>query len=656
VTRTFALEPDSGQAYAPTAPLDSRGNCVQRILLTVLIMLACLSVRPALAQDTAELEAYVDGIVTTAMEDHRIPGVVVAVVKDGGVLLEKGYGFAREPDGVAADPVTSLFRVASISKTFNATALMQLVEQGRVDLDAPFTDYLPDIEFRLPLGVPRVRDLITHSAGFEEAYFGHFWARDAVSDHTLAHYVSRYQPVQVREPGKRVVYSNYGTSVVGLIIERVSGQPYADYLSEHVLRPIGMHASRFGDWHGPDEEPTLAHAYNWSNGRYKTDDWAWQHRGLLPAGGLVTTAREMTYFMRAHLGDGSFGGGRLLQADTLARMHRALIANHDAVTPNAHGFWAAQLWGYPTLQHGGSIFGFMSNMVLVPELGLGIFVSTNSPAGLKLSTALPRRIVAHFHSREAAIPTPAYADADAARAALEPFSGEYLPQRRGYTTLEKAGGLIGSLRIGYNDRGFLTLTSGGTTQRFAALDADRFASPDTGEVIAFSRDEAGRPALLHNAYGHNNFDRIGWFESGTLFFTVAGLLALAMLLRLVGLWLHRRERLRDSGGERLARWATVAVIPVWVAFGWALTTDLAATDSLAAPHFASYPTTLGWVWVTAGLLGAALSMVIAWGLLPVWRQRNWSTGRRVAFTLYASLGLLFAGLLHQWNLLGLRML
>ncbi len=626
------------------------------IVAAALIAVSCLLLRPAFAQDATQLEAYVDGVVTTAMEDHRIPGVVVSVVRDGEVLLEKGYGFAREPDGLRADPVTSLFRVASISKTFNATALMQLVEDGRVDLDAPFTDYLADITFRLPLGIPRVRDLITHSAGFEDGYFGHFWARDATSDHTLADYVARYQPTQVREPGKRVVYSNYGTSVIGLIIERVSGQPYPDYLREHVLRPIGMQASQFRDWRTADEEPTLAHSYTWSNGRYKAPDWAWQHQGLLPAGGLVATARDMTHFMRAHLGDGSFEGGRLLQPDTLAQMHRTLIANHEAVTPNAHGFWAATIWGYPTLQHGGSIFGFMSNMVLVPELGLGIFVSTNTPAGHKLSSTLPRRIIAQFHPPKVAIPAPAYADAEAARAALEPFTGDYMPQRRGYTTLEKASGLLDTLRVGFNDRGYLTLTGGGTLQRFVALDDNRFANPDTGEVIAFSRDADGRPVLLHNAYGHNNFDRIGLLDSSRLFFGVGGLLVLAMLLRLGALWLYRREKSRESGGERLARLATVAVIPVWFVFLWALFNDIAATDSLTAEHFATYPTTLGWVWVVAGLLGAALSLLIAWCLLPVWRQRNWSVWRRIGYTTYATLGVIFTGLLNHWNLLGLRML
>lgn len=629
---------------------------MNQLITIALIALVAMHARMAVAQQPAELEAFVDGVVTAAMEDHRIPGVVVSVVKDGEVLLEKGYGFAREPEGVRADPVTSLFRVASISKTFNATALMQLVEQGRVDLDAAFTDYLPDISFRLPLGIPRVRDLITHSAGFEDGYVGHFWARDAASDHALADYVARYQPGQVREPGKRVVYSNYGTAVIGLIIERVSGQAYADYLREHVLQPIGMQASQFRDWHSPDDQPSLARSYTWSNGRYKAPDWAWMHKGMMPAGGLVATARDMTHFMRAHLGDGSFGQGRLLQPDTLARMHQALIANHEAVTPNAHGFWAADVWGYPTLQHGGSIFGFMSNMVLVPDLELGIFVSTNAPAALKLSSSLPRRIVAQFHPRKFEIPAPAYADADAARVALEPFAGEYLAQRRGYTTLEKASGLMGNLKVGFNDQGFLTVTAGGTTQRFVALDEARFASPDTGEVIAFSRDADGRPVLLHNAYGHNNFDRIGWLDSNRLFSVVAGLLALAMLLRLVALWLYRRERISDSAGERFSRWATVAVIPVWVAFGWALHSDTAATESLTAEHFAAFPTPLGWAWVIAGLLGAALSLLIAWGLLPVWRQRNWSVWRRIGFTTYAGLGLAFTALLHHWNLLGLRML
>jgi CubicO group peptidase (beta-lactamase class C family) len=592
------------------------------------------------------LEVFVDGAVLTAMEELRIPGVVVAVVQGGEIVLEKGYGHAREPERVAADPRASLFRIASISKTFNATALMQLVEQGLVDLDAEFTSYLPDIAFELPHGPPRVRDLLTHSAGFEDGYIGHFWAIDEASDRTLEETVARFQPAQVRPPGTRVVYSNYGTAVIGLIIERLSGMPYAEYMRIRVLEPLGMLRSGFRDAREPDEDPAIAHSYTWRNGRYLRPDWAWMHAGWMPAGGMLATAHEMTLFMRAQLDD----GGGLLRAETLARMHEPLIGNHPFVTPNAHGFWRNEHWGYATLQHGGSIFGFMSNMVLVPELELGIFISTNTLPGLRLTNTLPRRIIGHFYPRRFEIP------AASADAALDEYLGSYRAQRRSYTTLEKFAAGLSSLKIGTNDQGFLAVTAGNRTERFVPLGEDRFVNADTGERIAFSRDARGRPVLLHNDYGHNNFERYGFFAGINFLWLVFGLMLFAIVARSMALWLYRKERIAESPAERWARWGTVAIAPVWLFMAYAMYRDFSASDSLTAPHMAHYPTPWGWAWIASGLTGAVLSLALAAGLVAVWRHGSWSLGRRLAYSAYVLLGLVLVGQLHYWNLLGLRML
>lgn len=592
------------------------------------------------------LEAFVDGAVLTAMEELRIPGVVVAVVQGGEIVLEKGYGYAREPERIIADPRESLFRIASISKTFNATALMQLVEQGLVDLDAEFTSYLPDIKFKLPHGRPRVRDLLTHSAGFEDGYIGHFWAIDEASDRTLEETVARFQPAQVRPPGTRVVYSNYGTWVLGLIIERLSGLPYPEYMRTRVLEPLGMLRSGFRDARGPDEDLALAHSYTWRNGRYLRPDWAWQHAGGMPGGGMLATAYEMTLFMRAQLGD----GGGLLRAETLARMHEPLIGNHPFVTPNAHGFWRNEHWGYATLQHGGSIFGFMSNMVLAPELDLGIFISTNAPPGWRLASVLPRQVIGHFYPRRLEIP------AASAAAELDEYAGSYRGQRRSYTTLEKFVDGLSSLEIGANDQGFLAVTGGGRTERFVPLGEDRFVSPDTGARIAFSRDARGRPVLLHNDYGHNNFERYGFFAGINFLWLVFGLMLFAIVARGMALWLYRRERIAESPAERLARWGTVLIAPVWLVMTYAMYRDFSAGDSLTAPHMAHYPTAWGWAWIASGIVGAVLSLALAAGLVPVWRHGSWSLGRRFAYSAFVLLCLVLVGLLHYWNVLGLRML
>lgn len=478
-----------------------------------------------------------------------------------------------------------------------------LVEQGLVDLDADFTSYLPDIAFELPHGPVRVQDLLTHSAGFEDGYIGHFWAIDEASDRSLEETVARFQPAQVRPPGVRVVYSNHGTSVVGLIIERRSGLPYAEYMRTRVLEPLGMVRSGFRDAHAPDEDPALAHSYTWRNGRYLRPDWAWMHAGWMPAGGMLATAHEMTLFMRAQLGD----GGGLLRAETLARMHEPLIGNHPFVTPNAHGFWRNEHWGYATLQHGGSIFGFMSNMVLVPELDLGIFISTNAVPGLRLTSTLPRRIIGQFYPRRLEIPAANPA------AELDEYAGNYRAQRRSYTTVEKFAAGLSRLEIGANDQGFLAVTAGRRTERY------------------------------------------GFFAGINFLWLVFGLMLFAILARGMALWLYRKERIAESPAERLARWGTVVIAPVWLFMAYAMYRDFSASDTPTAVHMAHYPTAWAWAWIASGLAGAALSLGIAAGLVPVWRHGSWALGRRCAYSAYVLLCLVLVAQLHYWKLLGLRM-
>lgn len=614
-----------------------------RLLAALLLTLAS-----AFAQtpERATLESFVDGVVTTAMEDHRIPGVIVSVVQAGEVILLKGYGHAREPERVAADPRKSLFRVASISKTFNATALMKLVEEGRVDLEADFTQYLPGIRFNLPLGRVRVRDLLTHSAGFEDSYLGHFWAIDMASDHTLEHYVAHFQPAQVRPPGERLVYSNYGTSVIGLIVQRVSGMRYAEYLQRHVLAPLGMVRSGFREADTTQAEKELAWSYNWRGGRFLRPRWAWLHAGTQPVGGLLTTAEEMTHFMRAHLGNGA----GVIKPETVARMHQPLLSNHPFVNRNAHGFWLGSIWGYNALQHGGSIFGFMSNLVLVPELGLGIFISTNASSGSRLSSTLPRRIIGQFWPKRIKIPAPD------PKAKLDHYAGEYRPQRRGYTTVEKATALANVVTITANDQGYLVMGSGTGQSRYVPLGGDRFLNPDTGERLAFTRDAGGHPGLLHLDGGSNNLDRVGVWDAPGLVWILTGALAFALLARLMALWLYRRERPVEGRAEWLARHGTTVLAVVWPIFGYALYRELQASEEPISTLFARYPANWTWVWVATGLLGAGVTALLVAALGPVWFQRSWSVPRRLAYSAYVLLSALFVVVLHTWNLLGLHTL
>ncbi len=606
-------------------------------------------VEPTLDPD--RLQAFVDGVVTTAMADHRIPGVVVAVVHQGETVLLHGYGYAREPEGVPVDPRQTRFRVASITKIFNAIALLQLVDEGRVDLDAEFTRYLPDIEFDLPYGTPRVRDLLTHTAGFEDSYLGHFWAVDEDSDHALRDYIARFQPSQVRRPGEALVYSNYGTAVIGLIVETVSGLPYSEFVETRVLQPLGMERSLLRDWPGealPDRLSTeayqdLARSHVWSAGRFSPPDWAWMHGGMMPAGGLLSTAEDMARFMRAQLAD----GGGVLSPDGLELLHTPSMANHPGVAANALGFWINEAWGYPTLEHGGSIFGFLSNLVLVPELELGVFVSTNAPPGSRLSSQLPQRIVGQFFEPRRERPEPD------ASADLSDFIGAYRGQRRGHRTVDKLMAFrSGALQVGANDQGFLTLAGGAQTQRFVPLGDDVFFDPDLSESIAFSRDARGQVSVLHGAYGHNNFDRLARWQ--TVEFARHVVLALAALSAwwLFALAFTRRSARRETWSGLIARYTSLGLPLAWAATVWLLNKDMLQAPPPTALQFAHFPTNLGQWWILTSWIGTALTVLLLACLVPVWLGGQWGLGRRLIASALALTSALFVFLLAYWNVLG----
>ena len=631
------------------------GRILPVLILLLLVGLSCSAWSSASddAIDQTRLEAFVDGVVTTAMADHRIAGTVVAVVYRGEPILLKGYGYARESERVAVDPEHTLFRVASITKLFNAIALVQLVDAGLVDLDADFTRYLPDIDFDLPYGTVRVRDLLTHTAGFADGIFGHFSAIAPDSDHSLRDYVVRFQPHQVRPPGEDIVYSNYGTAVIGLIIEEVSETPYSDYVEQFVLQPLGMLKSAMRDWPGEEragalplgrhEHLALTHA--WASGRFRTPDRAnWAHAGTMPLGGLLSTGSDMARFMLAQLGD----GGGIVSPQGLELLHTPSISNHPAVAHHALGFWVGDLWGYQTLMHGGSIFGFLSDLVMLPELDLGIFVSTNSPSGSRLSAPLARRIVENFFPSQIDIPRP---DADAD---LSEYTGRYRSQRRGYQTIDKLVGVF-EMNIGTNDQGFLTVAgSGGSTARLVALGDDQFINADTGSRLAFSRDAAGRIVLLHASF--TNFERLSWWQTVRFIYYVLAALVLAFVVWVFVLAFSRRSGGTEARAGFICRYSSFALLLAWCVFLAVFAMDISRAMGPSPIHFAQFPTGLGQVWIWLTWIGTALTAVMALSLVPIWAGRQWVLSRRLAASALLICSAAFVFVLAYWNVLGARAL
>jgi CubicO group peptidase (beta-lactamase class C family) len=259
--------------------------------------------------DPQELEIFVDGVIAAQLQAYHIPGATVSVVKDGELYLAKGYGYANQEKLIPVIADKTLIFPGSVSKLFAWTAVMQLAEQGKVDLNADVNIYLSDI--KIPNTYPSpvtLTHLMTHTAGFESRNEGLF-VHQVEEIMPLRDYLLRYMPARIYPPGRIPAYSNYGTALAGYIVEQISGLPYDAYIEENIFVPLGMKHSTFRRPPETQLADDLAVGYSFADGAYQPqDEWVQP----APAGGLATTATDMARFLIAHLQNGRYGDASIV--------------------------------------------------------------------------------------------------------------------------------------------------------------------------------------------------------------------------------------------------------------------------------------------------------------------------------------------------------
>jgi len=325
-----------------------------------------------------DVDAWLDGVVGAALPTTGIPGAAVSVVADGRVLTSRGYGLAdtgtESGTPRPVDPADTLFHVGSVSKVVSATAVMQLVEEGRLDLDADVQQYL-DFDLDTPKGTVTLRHLLTHTAGFEEVITGLIGVPG--SERALGDVMRADPPEQVFVPGTTPAYSNYGASLAGYVAERVGGMPFVDLVQEEVLDRAGMTSSSFAQPLPADLDARLAKGYpDDSQPSYPTEVV-----NAAPAGALSATADDMARFMLGHLGDLP-GEQALLDPATLDEMHRPALGADQLGTfaagqRMALGFFDDSTPGIRAFGHDGDTNVFHTAMRMFPDSDAGIFVTFN---------------------------------------------------------------------------------------------------------------------------------------------------------------------------------------------------------------------------------------------------------------------------------------
>ncbi|RAN82104.1 serine hydrolase [Bacillus sp. SRB_336] len=451
-----------------------------------------------------DLSTFLDGMVPYMIQRGDIAGGVISVVKDGKLLFAHGYGYADLKARTPVSPENTLFRPGSTSKLFTWTAVMQQVEQGKLDLDHDVNDYL---DFKIPPrdGKPvTLRQIMTHTAGFEDTARG-LLPRKA-EDVNLERYLKTHIPARIFPPGEIVAYSNYGCGLAGYIVQRVSGEGFDDYVQKHIFEPLGMHHSSFAMPLPPALAPLMAKGYkSASDGKPQPFELV----DPAPAGALSSSATDMANFMIAQLQGGRFGDTRILQQATADLMHSPQHTAAPGLAGFDLGFYQEDRNGQRIIGHGGDTVVFHSDLHLLLDANVGIFMSFNSAGDAGGAHVVRKAIFQAFLDRYFPKQAPAPATVSTAKADAARVAGWYQASRRNDSALRMLY-LLGQVNVA--------------------------AKPDGTLAVSMLTDYAGKP--------------LQWHETGPLHYSeVNGKSQLAFVT--------------DAQGD-IRYWASDAEVPVFV--------------------------------------------------------------------------------------------
>jgi CubicO group peptidase (beta-lactamase class C family) len=345
------------------------------MLSMVLLLLACQPAQETaepVVIDPVELQTFADAFFAEQLENLNIPGLVFVFVQGGEVVYAQGYGYADLEREIPMDADASVVRIGSISKPFVATAVMQLVEQGKLDLHTDVDRYLKTFALEDTYSEPvTLAHLLTHRAGFEDPPYTSNTDPELVEP--LGPYLAAKMPPRSHPPGKEHIYSNYGYALAALIVEEVSGMPFDQYVKKNIFQPLDMDRSHY--LLTPPLPEGMATGYAYRDGVQVPQPMDYDDD--YPGGSIVSTAEEMAHFILAHLQDGCYEGACILQAETLAEMQQQQAKTPYEGQHVTYGFVEGTFDEVRLLGHSGAIRGFGSSLDLLPEHDMGYFFSFN---------------------------------------------------------------------------------------------------------------------------------------------------------------------------------------------------------------------------------------------------------------------------------------
>jgi CubicO group peptidase (beta-lactamase class C family) len=578
---------------------------------------------------TADVNAWLDGYMPYALKSGDIAGAVVVVVKDGRVLTERGYGYADVEKRLPVDPALTLFRPGSVSKLLTWTAVMQLVEQGKINLDADVNQYL---DFKIPErdGKPiTMRNLMQHTAGFEEQ------AKGIISEDPKAPgfepLLKAWVPTRVFAPGTTPAYSNYGASLAGYIVQRLSGESFDSYIEKHIFAPLDMKHSSFRQPLPAELVPLMSKGYPAAS----EEPRPFEIIGPAPAGSLASSGEDMAHFMIAHLQGGEYHGNRILTAETAETMHNSPLTMLPPLNRMELGFFETNINGREVIGHLGDTDYFHTSLHLFLKENVGFYVSFNSLGKDGAAGELRGALFQDFTDRYfPAAPPKAGVDEKTAAAHAALMHGAWAVSRGSQSNFLAGVGFISQTKVGVGKKGELVLPFPGLNGKprhwieiapFVWADEDGHdraaAQVIDGKPVRFSFDLLS-PFMV--------FERVPWYAASTWLVPLFGIGVAALLLTAlvwpVAALVRRRYRapltlapaaLRAYRWSRIAAVAVLAGLALWLLILTLIIKDTNSLNGRLDP--------LLWFAQLFGALAfwGGLALML-WNLKAVWGgQRRW---------------------------------
>lgn len=506
-----------------------KGRLVLTWLLLAFFMLIP-QIKAANLENPEELEAFFDGALAMQLREYQIPGATVALVKDGEVLFSKGYGFANLEKQTPMDPERTLHRPGSNSKILVWTAVMQLVEQGRLDLYADINTYL---DFSIPSKIDgreapaiTLHHLMTHTAGFEEVAMQLFVSGPDLLQ-PLADYVKNNRPARVFQPGAVMAYSNYGTTLAAYIVELVSGQSFGTYAEEHILAPLGMNSSTFAQPLPTNLASQMSEGYRYERGEFIPGGF--EYVQSYPAGSLTSTTYDMALLIMALLElpletgvmegeiknaaaeEGEVEGATglpLLQAETARLMQTQQFSSHPELPGMTYGLIEADYNGHRVLSHGGDTLLFTTGLYFLPEENSGLYIAYNTAVG----DHARRSLLEGFMDRYFPPVNPSQTMPRAITGGTEEnYSGSFHSARSNFTGVESILRFLQLLQLSVDEEGYVNVTVYGETTRYGEIAPDLFQELYGNGKMAFTFDD-GKVMKIHFG-GPGTWLRDAWYET-----------------------------------------------------------------------------------------------------------------------------------------------